>query len=210
MRDFNLVSAVSLSLAQPAAQAGTPFEATLRFAPQGEGGGWHRESAIRPSPTPPPRPPTSATSPPARRVGFSPPFLAAASPARAKRPCARAQRSGGLKPTLRDGAVERPREVPSPTFADIGQGHQRPRAEIQGAPKGPRSTLADPTVCAINRRLAQPAAQAGTPFEATLRFAPQGEGGGWHRESKIRPPPTPPPPRAYLCNLTPSISTSAA
>src|SRR6185437_6476654 len=47
-----------------------------------------------------------------------------------------------------------------------------------GAPKGPRRTLVGPTFSAINRCLAQPAAQAGTPFEAALRFAPQGEVGG--------------------------------
>src|SRR6185437_16767278 len=58
---------------------------------------------------------------------------------------------------------------------------------LRHPPKGPRRTLVGPTFSAVNRCLAQPAAQAGTPFEATLRFALQGEVGGLRG---VRNPPT--------------------
>src|SRR5665213_2948298 len=98
-------------------------------------------------------------------------------------------------PMLRNGCRQRRHGSAPPR--ERADGHPLPRnvaritrfvkSQIQGAPKGPRRTLVGPAFSAINRRLAQPTAQAETPFEATLRFAPQGEVGGLHGESAIRP-----------------------
>ena len=62
-----------------------------------------------------------------------------------------------------------------------------PTALVQRSPEGASKDVRRPDFSAINRRLAQSSAQAGTPFEATLRLAPQGEVGGLHGEFAIRP-----------------------